>query len=235
MSAGTRTKRKVEQHDDESGNENDNGAIERFDANQVSNGAERIIEHSEPYIASFEITGVAPILLHGWNSEAVDAKGKAAKGSKGKKEDDLESYIFRTPDGHIGVPSLYIVSALSDAGRSMQDPRSPRKSMRDLLRAILIPLPAADSVTPFLPKTKTWEYLHRGRVVIQRNAITRSRPAFKEGWRLAFEVLVNSPEYCSPSKLAELIGTCGRLNGFCDFRPSYGRFVLSRFDTRKGT
>jgi len=160
----------------------------------------------------------------------VKAKGEAAKA---KKEDDLESYIFRTPEGYIGVPSLYICSALADAGRSMQDPRSPRKSFRDLLRAILIPLPTPDHVCPFLPVTKEWEFLHKGRVVVQRSAITRSRPAFREGWRIAFDTLINAPEYLPPERLAELINTCGKLNGFADHRPSYGRFVLSGFETRK--
>ena len=210
-----------------------NGKAMRLDPAQVSNGGKRIIEVGEPYIAVFQITGTAPILLHGWNIEAVESKGNAAKGSKAKKTDDIESYIFRDAHGHVGVPMHYICSALSDAGRSMQDPRSPRKSFRDLLRAILIPMPTPDTVAPFLPKTKQWEFVHRGRVVVQRAAITRSRPAFQAGWRIGFEVMVNAPEYLAPTSLQELINKCGRLNGFCDGRPSYGRFVLSDFDTRK--
>lgn len=207
-----------------------NGRRINFDANQVDNGGQRIIDAGKPYIARFEILGIAPILLHGWDSESVDAKAKSAKGSKTKKSDDVESYVRRTKEGYIGIPGNYIVAALADAGRSMQDPRSPRKSLRDLLRAILIPLPTADHVWPFLPQTREWAYIDRRRVVVQRNAITRSRPAFTEGWRVAFEIQCNGPEYISPEKLATIIGECGRLCGFCDNRPSYGRFTLAAFE-----
>lgn len=39
------------------------------------------------------IEGVADLLFHRWNCEAVDAKAKAAKNSAAKKTDDIESYV----------------------------------------------------------------------------------------------------------------------------------------------
>ncbi len=207
-----------------------NGRREMFNEQQVDNGARRIVEYTKPYIARFELLGTVPIIFHKWDCESIEGKSKAAKGSKAKKTDDVESYVFRTAEGHIGMPGMYIVAALCDMGRSMQDPRSPRKSMRDLLRAVLIPLPTPDHVWPFLPNTKEWDYLDKRRVVVQRNALTRLRPAFTEGWRIKFEILVNTPEYLAPERLNQLISETGRLNGLADGRPSYGRFTVSAFE-----
>lgn len=205
-----------------------NGRIQ-LDGMQVGNGAQRIVDSGRPYVARIELLGSAPLLMHRWDSESVEAKGKAAKGSKSKKSDDLESYVWRDPERHIGLPATYLVAALSDTARSWQDPRSPRKSMRDLLRAIIVPLPTADFIWPFLPHIETWHYLDRRRVTVQRNAITRTRPALDIGWRIRFALQVNSPEYLSPEKLNQMLSECGRLNGLCDFRPSYGRFTVAGF------
>lgn len=55
----------------------------------VSNGAASKIDMDMPYVAEFKITGVADLLFHRWNCEAVAEKSKAAKGSKAKKTDDV--------------------------------------------------------------------------------------------------------------------------------------------------
>lgn len=194
-----------------------------LDEAQLSNGGKSSVDFMKPYVARVQIIGVAPILLHAWNVESVEAKGKAAKGSKAKKEDDLESYVYRTTDGFLGVAGKNLHGAIVEAARYHQDPRSPRKSLRDLCKAAIIPLTI---VAPFEPKTKTWDYEDRQRVVIQRSAITRTRPAMKEGWKLTIDLQITLPEYVPQEKLAHLIVDAGRLSGLCDYRPTYGRFTL---------
>jgi hypothetical protein len=77
---------------------------------------------------------------------------------------------------------------------------------------------------------QTWEYEHRCRVTVQRNGITRTRPAMKTGWQASFELLVNTPEYISPQDLHAVLAQAGRLIGLADFRPTYGRFQLNHFE-----
>src|SRR5262245_49936512 len=101
----------------------------------VSNNGAAAIDLSAPYTARVTIQGTAPILLHAWNTEAVEEKGKAAKGSKAKKTDDVESYVYRCPNGNIGVPGAYLRGAIVAAAKYRQDPRSPRKSAQDLFKA----------------------------------------------------------------------------------------------------
>jgi hypothetical protein len=41
--------------------------------------------------------------------------------------------------------------------------------------------------------------------------------------------MVNLPEYVSPAALLDTISQAGRLVGVGDFRPTYGRFAVTRF------
>jgi hypothetical protein len=201
--------------------------IEQLDRGQVSNGAQPSIAEGEPYTVTVTVRGVAPLLFHAWNNEAVEEKAKAGKNTAQKKTDNVESYVYRDPNGNIGIPGKNFYASIVEAGRFIQDPRSPRKSARDLCRAAIVPLTI---VAPFEPAVPTWDYLDRQRVTVQRSGITRVRPAMAEGWRVTFDLLVNLPEYISATLLTKLIGDAGRLVGVCDYRPTYGRFALVGFE-----
>ena len=189
-----------------------------------TNGAAETIEFSAPYIAGVTIEGAADILFHRWNVEGVDAKASAAKGSKAKKTDDIESYVYRLDNGNIGLPGEYLRQSIIHAAKYKQDPRSPRKSAMDLFKAgIVCTTQLAD-----LGSTK-WDYEDRRRVLIQRNAVNRTRPAMKVGWRASFEFIVNLPEYITPTLLQSVMADAGRLVGVGDFRPTYGRFNTTNF------
>src|SRR5579862_8980726 len=103
-----------------------------------SNGATTFIEMTAPYVAKVTIEGTAALLFHAWNNESVEAKSKAAKNSRAKKTDDVESYVYRTPGGLLGLPGANFHASLVEAARYLQDPRSSRKSGRDLAKAALI-------------------------------------------------------------------------------------------------
>jgi len=181
-----------------------------------------------PYRIEVTIQGVAPILFHAWNVESVESKSKAKKGSAEKKSDDVESYVYRNDKGNLSIPGEYLKGALVGAAKFRQDPRSPRKSAADLFKAAII------SLTPLADLgAKDWDYLDKRRVVIQRNAITRSRPAMKEGWKATFLLMVNLPEYIDPQMLNETIQAAGKLIGLADFRPSFGRFNVTNFKVLK--
>lgn len=190
-----------------------------------TNGGASAVEFQMPYVATVQIEGVADILFHRWNPEAVDAKATAAKGSKAKKSDDVESYVYRNDAGDICIPGEYLRQAIIMAAKFKQDPRSPRKSAMDLFKAGVV------SLTPLASLGRdTWDYEDRRRVVVQRNGINRTRPAMKAGWRASFDLQVMLPEYITPQLLNEAIANAGRLIGLGDFRPSYGRFNVTLFD-----
>lgn len=191
---------------------------------EPTNGARDSIAIGEPYIAEVTITGSADFLFHRWNCDAVAEKAAAKKGSAAKKSDDLESYVYRDEKGKLAIPGEYLRMAIIGAAKFRQDPRSPRKSAADLYKAGVV------SLTNLATLGKdNWDYEDRRRVVIQRNGITRTRPAMKAGWKIVVQLQVGVPEYISDSDLNEVISTAGRLVGLGDFRPTFGRFQVTSF------
>lgn len=197
----------------------------KMDAKQVTNGGEEVISASYPYRVAVTIEGSAALLFHRWNCDAVEAKSKAAKGSAAKKTDDIESYIYRNEDGEICLPGEYLRQAIIHAAKFRQDPRSPRKSAMDLFKAAVVPLSELASLG-----VTEWDYEDRRRVTVQRNGITRIRPAMKAGWRCTVELMCNIPEYVDPMLLRQVIDDAGRLIGVGDFRPTFGRFTVANWE-----
>jgi hypothetical protein len=188
-----------------------------------TNGAEPAI--AAPYTVSVTIQGQAALLFHGWNNESVEEKGRAAKGSKAKKTDDVESYVYRDEEGEIALPGEYLRMSVVSAAKYIQDPRSPRKSAKDLFKAGLVCMTPLASLG-----SKDWDYLDRRRVMVQRNAITRQRPAFNAGWTATVQLLVLLPEYIPQDLLLATLNSAGKLEGVGDFRPTFGRFQVTHYE-----
>lgn len=190
----------------------------------VTDGAAAQIEFLEPYQVEVHLTGASDMLFHRWNAESVDEKARAAKGSKAKKSDDIESYVWRDEKKILGIPGEYLRQSIISAAKFKQDPRSPRKSAMDLFKAGII------SLTPLASLgVKEWDFLDRRRVMIQRQGINRERPGMREGWTAEFRLLINLPEYITASLLQEVLVNAGRFIGIGDFRPTYGRFHVTLF------
>ena len=192
----------------------------------VSNDAKRTIEIDTPYTLEVELEGTAPILFHRWSVEGVAVKAGAAKGSKAKKEDDLETYVYRNDKGELAIPSEYLRMSMVAASKFKQDPRSPRKSAADLVKAGVVCIDELCSTG-----RKDWEFVDQRRVMIQRNGITRCRPALYTGWKIQCQLNVVLPQYLPPQFMNELIQSAGMFCGLGDFRPTYGRFQVTGFRT----
>ena len=195
----------------------------------VGNGGEKAIAAEEPYIVALAIEGSAPLLFHRWDNEAIEEKAKARKNSKAKKEDNIESYVYRNETGEICVPGEYLRQAIIHAAKFRQDPRSPRKSAMDLFKAGVASLTELASLG-----SSEWDYLDKRRVTVQRSGITRIRPAMTKGWKAEFEFQVLLPEYIDTALFHDVLTQAGRLIGIGDFRPTYGRFMVTDFKVCEG-
>jgi hypothetical protein len=192
------------------------------------NGADSIIELIRPIRVYAKIKGTADLLMHKWNAEYVDAKAAANKNSAEKKIDDPEKFISRNDKGEVCIPSEYVRMSIIHASKSLPDPRSPRKSMMDLMKASFI---MQDKLLSF--KVKKWDYLDRRRVVIQRSGINRTRPAMLAGWELEFYATIIQSQYVPVGTFRKLLWMSGQFVGLADFRPSFGRFDVIHFEEIK--
>jgi hypothetical protein len=180
-----------------------------------------------PFFVDCTVEGVADILFHRWNADAIEEKAAAPKNSLVKRSDALESYVYRTDEGDLALPGEYVRGAIVSAARFRQDPRSPRKSAMDLYRAGVVCLTqlAGLGVT-------AWDYEDKRRVVVQRSGVNRVRPAMRRGWRASFTFQINTPEYIEPLDFLQTLEVAGRLVGVGDFRPSFGRFIVTNSSVR---
>lgn len=128
-------------------------------------------------------------------------------------------------DKSLAIPGAYLRQSIINAAKFRQDPRSPRKSATDLYKAGIICLTPLASLGQ-----NDWDYEDKRRVVIQKNAITRTRPALKSGWKATFILLVNTPEHINENDLHGVISDAGKLVGVGDFRPGYGRFHINHYE-----
>lgn len=205
---------------------NGNGRANRIQGiGDPSNAGEETIIASAPYTVRFTIKGTAALLFHRYNCDAVQAKSEAAKGSKAKKSDNTESYVWRDDAGQLCLPSEYVRGAIITAAKYKQDPRAPRANAAPLFKAALVPLVELASLG-----VRDWDYLDRRRVTVSKAAVTRERPAMRAGWEAAFEFECGLAEYVTPDLLQEVLTTAGRLVGVGDFRPTFGRFAVMHFE-----
>jgi len=195
---------------------------------EPANSAADIVSLAVPYSVEATITGTADLLFHRWQCESVGEKARAAKGSKAKKTDDVQSYVWFDDRGQLCLPGEYLRQSIINAAKFKQDPRSPRKSAMDLFKAGLI------SETLLAPLNgggcTKWDFEDRRRANVQRQGITRVRPAFRHGWTATVKFAVLLPEYIDPSLLNDTLVNAGRLIGVGDFRPTYGRFSVTKFE-----
>jgi hypothetical protein len=202
----------------------DNAILENL-GGDLGNGGADAIQAGLPVRIGVTIQGTSDMLFHRWQSDEVEAKGKAKKGSDAKKTDNVAAYVWRNEKGEMCLPTEYLRQSIIHAAKFRQDPRSPRKSAMDLYKAGVLSL---SNLTSF--GVSKWDYLDRRRVVIQRNGVTRTRPAMLSGWKTTHEFLINVPEYISVNDLRETIEMAGRLVGVGDFRPSFGRFGITNYE-----
>lgn len=190
-----------------------------------SNDGETALLATAPHQITFTIRGNADLLFHRWSNEDVAAKATAKRGSAVKKTDNLEAYVWRDDDGQVCLPGTYVHKAIIEAGRFQQDPRSSRpKQACDLYRAAFLPL------TLLYPLGPSWEFEDKRRMVVNRSGITRTSPGFKAGWEATFDFDMILPEYVSDEMFLEALTLAGRVIGLAQYRPTYGRFQVVKFD-----
>lgn len=181
-----------------------------------------------PFTVAVQLQGISDLLFCRFSPDAVLSKASLPKGSRGKKEDDIEAFLYRNEQGEISLPGEYVRQSVIHASKYWQDPRNPRKSAMDLVKAGVVCLTPLASLG-----IKEPDYLDRRRVVVQRNAVVRVRPAICKGWTCEMLFQVMLPEYITPEFFHELLLQAGRLIGVGDFRPTFGRYTVIKYELLK--
>jgi len=189
------------------------------------------------YTINVKIKGISPLLQHRFPVPKLEDLGKGATKQTGASITDVDrwqEYLYMTKDGEIYQPASHIEGALVKAATSFKIQGKGRKTYKDLFRATVFVQPeqilhgmyASEELDTDADKPL---YLDMRPVKIGTARIVRIRPAFKAGWELEFQIEVLD-DSIAPELVNDILTLAGRTVGIGDYRPKFGRFMVTKFE-----
>lgn len=177
-------------------------------------------------IIKVEVTGISPLLQHRFPVDVAEPTAKAK--NKTANPNDVESCLYRLPDGTIYQPAIHFIACMKKAGTKFTIPGQGKATYKNLIGSgvILIDPEAIPH------KNQNWEIDSRAIVnPSTKGRNIRKRPCFKN-WVLVFNLEYDEDEI-SPADIKSILEYAGRRVGIGDFRPEkggpFGRFLVSEF------
>lgn len=180
------------------------------------------------YQVNVELTGTAAIMQHKFSLE------KEVKGAGQQDYSEEWKKTIYTKGGEIVQPSTHIIAALVKAASTFKIQGKRGKTFKDIFNAYLfvepeyIPhgIPIPDELDDDPDKQM---YVDRRPVVVQRSRVVRARACIHEGWKLAFKITVIDDDL-PVQVLNDALIMAGRIIGIGEYRPRFGRFMVSKFE-----
>ncbi len=180
----------------------------------------------------FHVRGVAPLLMH--NGQLANPRNKFAKAmkeitSKRKKTEedhnalaDLEFLggLYVDDDGHPTLPGELVEAAIVNGAKKTKNGKNAKA-------AIIVDGNASLVYTG--PKTAEElknddRFRHIASVSVGQSKVMRTRPIFKT-WEVTFTVSY-LPDTFNENEVVSFVEAAGRIAGFGDGRPRFGRFEI---------
>lgn len=166
------------------------------------------------------IKGIAPLLQNRFSVPEEDPTWKEHSGFKDYSEGVLKA-LYLDEKGVICQPGDHIWGSLVKAAVNFKIVGKGKKTYKDLIKSALFVHP------DLIPHKETkWE-VDRRPVVIQRSRIVRERPRL-DAWSLEFEIEIID-EQLPVDVIHKILEYAGQRVGIGDFRPRYGRFMVTEF------
>lgn len=166
------------------------------------------------------IEGIVPLLQHRFPMED-NAENKSAKRKKEYiAEEDCKKALYVDEKSKIYQPSEHILGALINAGKNFNYEK--KRTYKDVIKSSVFITPAT-----IVHEHQKWE-IDRRPVVVMRARIVRARPRF-DRWALSFAIEYDE-EIMSKAKLKEILDYAGQRVGIGDYRPLFGRFIVTKFE-----
>lgn len=164
-----------------------------------------------------EIKGVAPLLQHRFPEEEHGVSASKSKQKVYVPEEECKKSLYKDESGQIYQPSEHVLGALIKAG--VQFKFEGKKTYKEIIKGGILIEPDC------IPLREDWVVDSRN-VVVQRMRIMRYRPRF-DMWTLKFKLCLLD-ENISVSDLNDILVRAGTI-GLGDYRPRFGRFMVTSF------
>ena len=166
------------------------------------------------------VKGTSPLLQHRFPEEDNPEHKSTRKKLVHNAQDDAEKALYRSPDGIVHQPATHLEMTMVKAATAFK--MESKKTFKDAFKGGVFVEP--DTIPH---KIQKWEVDKRP-VVIQKARIMRARPRFDK-WELDFTITVTD-DRISSNILKEILDYAGLYVGIGDFRPRFGRFMVTKFE-----
>lgn len=167
-----------------------------------------------------EITGIAPLLQSRFPVEDFGIGQSKAKKKVYNPQEEAEKKLYKNKNG-IYQPSEHIYQSMIRAAVDFKF--EGKKSYKDVITTGILVEP--DEI-PLI--TENSYEIDTRPVVIQRARVLCWRPKFNK-WKLQFNITILDDENISISVLKEILEKAGAAKGIGDYRPRFGRFMVTQF------
>lgn len=188
------------------------------------------------YTVECTITGVAPLMQHRYPLPPDILNPTGATRVTGSRDFSQEwrDYFYVTSEGTVYQPASHIEAALINAAKQFRITGKRGKSYGDLFKANVFVSPDALPHHATMPESLDLDadkalYLDARPVIVNRARVVRLRPTFKAGWSLSFEITVLDDQI-AVDLLNDVLTLAGKAVGIGDYRPRFGRFLVSHFE-----
>jgi len=166
------------------------------------------------------IKGTAPLIQ---NKVPEELGEKTEKRGEGKDSPEMCEHKLYTTGKKIVQPAIHLENALVKAGTTIKQKGMGKKTYKDMFKGSVFIRP--DNI---VHENQEWE-VHKTTVVIPstRGRTQRYRPILND-WSLSFEIEVLD-DRLSQDVLKLALDEAGRTVGIGDWRPRYGRFMVTEF------
>lgn len=186
------------------------------------------------YQVECTVKGIAPLMQHRFPLPDFGSLSNGGKKSTGAQDYSQEwrDYLY-VKDGMIVQPSCHFEGAMVKAATGFKVSGKRGKTYKDLFQANIVIDPTDIPHNIPVPEELDCDadkvlYLDMRPVIIQRSRVVRLRPTFKPGWELSFNINVLDDEI--PFQMvSEVLLQAGKAVGIGDYRPKFGRFMVTKF------
>ncbi len=178
------------------------------------------------YKIDVAIAGAAPLLQHR-RPYPEEEEINTAKRTSGVEDysAEFEYSKYKTDDDRLYQPADHIVGAMTKSAVNFKITGKRGKTYKDLVKAAIFIEP--DEIIHKVQdcvKDRRW-------VRVQRAGILRIRPRLDK-WELDFTIVVIDDQF-PPVAVENILKYAGQAVGIGDFRPRYGRFIVTSFEVTK--
>ena len=191
------------------------------------------------YTVDVRVRGTAPLMQHRFPVPELEEMSKGATMRTGAKDytQEWREYFYTTSDGKIYQPATHFESAMVAAAKNFKIKGRGNKTYMDLFRACVFIAPEQIHHGVTVPEELDTDadkplYLDVRPVVVNRARVVRIRPTFKPGWELGFVIEVMDDQI-APELVNDILSLAGKTVGIGDYRPKFGRFMISKFEITK--